>query len=184
MFGFFFFLCVVFVICLLVGMINPGLVIRWGNNRTRRHVSLVYSSLFLLSFGLMTYSGISSPSSNETHRPTAQTEKRMQEINNILEKLDVTVKIDNATMDSKDRTKVGVFIKNNSDYRITKGYITVRLKDAAKVTIDSDSLDFVKPIDSHRGSAGALWLNAKRAIGYEYNITIKEYQYVGAAENN
>jgi Membrane protein involved in colicin uptake len=96
----------------------------------------------------------------------------------IASKAEVEAKIDYFIMDSKDNNKVGVFFKNNSDYRIKKGSVTILLKDAAGNTVDTDTLSFTRPVDPHMGSAGILWMKCKRVTQYATDVSINEFEEV------
>lgn len=170
-------------VCMIIGLIKPSLVIRWGNpeKRTRAKAVLTYflaAWLFFFANAMLPDdpNKQSQPAGQQVKSEAQQKEEAQNKIRQeILDKIKVTVNIDHAIMDSKDNTKVGIFLKNDSDYRITKGSVTVRLKDAAGNTVDRGTLDFIRPIDPQRGSAGVLWMKAKRVISYEGNVSVREF---------
>lgn len=95
--------------------------------------------------------------------------------NEIITKTSVKVRPDYSVWDNQNNTKTDIVVKNNSDYVIKKGTVTVQGKDEAGNTIDSGTLNFTKPIAPHKVVSETLWLKTKKISDYTSTIIIDEY---------
>jgi len=179
-FGFVFFIS---IICLIVGLINPRIVLRWGEIKTRKRAAVVFGTVALISLVVVGYTNPNKKLYSEQRAAKAaevaqqqadqkQEMQKQQEINkSVADQLKIKVEVQN-TMDSKDNNKVVTWIRNESDY-VVSGNVNVRLKDAANNTVDSDTV-FIDKVQPKMGTYAISWLKAKQVTGYEYQVSIKE----------
>ena len=190
-------LLLVLIIVLAIGLFKPNIVLRWFEpaKQTRGRVIM-----YVLPLAIAAFIGIGVTAKNDPEFQAAQTARKMQQEQlvasqkaekdklarekeekaalqqSVQNEVTVTALLDRATVDKDGNTKVGVLVKNNSEYRITKGTIDVILKDAAGHNIDSGSLSIALPLEPHGGAADVLWLNAKRSMTCVTMFYLKEFE--------